>query len=97
MKPRRKKAKLKKAKAAPKKAKPKLEPTLARFNGEIMLLGMKYNIPTPFNSTLFNIVETMAAKGAQPGLCGIEELVDFAKKKAQSSEADQADAETPPR
>jgi 2-dehydropantoate 2-reductase len=67
------------------------------FNGEIMLLGMKYNIPTPFNSTLFNIVETMAAKGAQPGLCGIEELVDFVKKKAQSDEADQADAETPPR
>ena len=39
MKPRRKKAKLKKAKAAPKTAKPKLELPLARFNGELMLIG----------------------------------------------------------
>jgi 2-dehydropantoate 2-reductase len=63
------------------------------FNGEIILLGMKYHIPTPFNSTLFNIVETMAAKGAQPGLCDIEELADFVQKKAQSGQVDQIDAE----
>src|SRR5262245_20280446 len=49
------------------------------FNGEIILLGEKYGFPTPYNSTLFNIVETMAAKGAQPGLYTIEELVDLVK------------------
>src|SRR5215813_6989262 len=51
------------------------------FNGEIILLGEKYNIPTPYNSTLFNIVETMAAKGAQPGLYTIEELVDLVEQR----------------
>jgi 2-dehydropantoate 2-reductase len=53
------------------------------FNGEIILLGEKYNIPTPFNSTLFNIVETMAVKGAQPGLCDIQELADFVERRRQ--------------
>jgi len=51
------------------------------FNGEIILLGEKYNIPTPYNSTLFNIVETMAAKGAQPGLHTIEELADLVEQR----------------
>jgi 2-dehydropantoate 2-reductase len=51
------------------------------FNGEIILLGEKYHVPTPYNSTLFNIVETMAVKGAPPGLCDIEELVDFVERK----------------
>jgi len=53
------------------------------FNGEIILLGEKYRLPTPYNSTLFNIVETMAVKGAQPGLCSIEELSDFVERKRQ--------------
>jgi 2-dehydropantoate 2-reductase len=53
------------------------------FNGEIILLGKKYHIPTPYNSTLFNIVETMAAKGAQPGLCDIQELADFVDRRRQ--------------
>jgi 2-dehydropantoate 2-reductase len=51
------------------------------FNGEIILLGEKYGFPTPYNSTLFNVVETMAAKRAQPGLYTIEELADVIKKK----------------
>jgi 2-dehydropantoate 2-reductase len=51
------------------------------FNGEIILLGEKYHIPTPYNSTLFNIVETMAVKRVQPGLCDIEELIDFVERK----------------
>jgi 2-dehydropantoate 2-reductase len=51
------------------------------FNGEIILLGEKYGFPTPYNSTLFNIVETMAAKGAQPGLYTIEELADLVEQR----------------
>jgi 2-dehydropantoate 2-reductase len=56
------------------------------FNGEIILLGEKYRIPTPYNSTLFNIVETMAVKGAQPGLCDIQELADFVERKRRKLE-----------
>jgi 2-dehydropantoate 2-reductase len=51
------------------------------FNGEIILLGEKYRIPTPYNSTLYTIVETMAAKGAQPGLYTIEELASLIEKR----------------
>jgi 2-dehydropantoate 2-reductase len=64
------------------------------FNGEIILLGEKYHIPTPYNSTLFNIVETMAVKGAQPGLCDIQELADFVRKKAQSGQTSHTEAES---
>jgi 2-dehydropantoate 2-reductase len=53
------------------------------FNGEIILLGEKYRIPTPYNSTLFIIVETMAAKSAQPGLYTIEELADLVERRRQ--------------
>jgi 2-dehydropantoate 2-reductase len=51
------------------------------FNGEIILLGEKYNVPTPYNSTLFNIVETMAAQGIQPGLHTIEELAHLVEQR----------------
>ncbi|MGH9768034.1 MAG: ketopantoate reductase family protein, partial [Blastocatellia bacterium] len=51
------------------------------FNGEIILLGEKYYVPTPYNSTLFNIIETMAAEGAQPGLHTIEELADLVEQR----------------
>ncbi len=51
------------------------------FNGEIILLGEKYNLPTPYNSTLFDVVETMAAEGAQPGLYTIEELADLVEQR----------------
>ena len=57
------------------------------FNGEIILLGEKYNIPTPYNSTLFNIVETMAAKRAQPGLYTIEELVELIEQRRTTPSA----------
>jgi len=46
------------------------------FNGEIILLGEKYGVPTPYNSTLLNIIEAMAAEGADPGLYTLEGLVD---------------------
>ena len=51
------------------------------FNGEIILLGEKYGVPTPYNSTLLNIVETMAAEGTEPGLYTIEELVDQVEQR----------------
>ncbi|MGH9845314.1 MAG: ketopantoate reductase family protein [Blastocatellia bacterium] len=51
------------------------------FNGEIMLLGEKYNAPTPFNSTLFNIVETMAAERVEPGLYTLDELTDLVEQR----------------
>src|SRR6266511_2758896 len=53
------------------------------FNGEIILLGERYGVPTPYNSTLFIIVETMAAKRAQPGLYTIEELADLVEQRRQ--------------
>jgi 2-dehydropantoate 2-reductase len=53
------------------------------FNGEIILLGEKYGVPTPYNSTLFIIVETMAAKRAQPGLYTIEELANLVELRRQ--------------
>jgi 2-dehydropantoate 2-reductase len=53
------------------------------FNGEIILLGEKYGVPTPYNSTLFIIVETMAAKGAQPGLYTIEGLANLVEQRRQ--------------
>ena len=51
------------------------------FNGEIILLGEKYGVPTPYNSTLLNIVETMAAEGAEPGVYTIEELMDQVEQR----------------
>lgn len=46
------------------------------FNGEIILLGEKHGQPTPYNSMLLKIVETMAAEGTPPGLYTIEELLE---------------------
>ncbi len=46
------------------------------FNGEIILLGEKHGVPTPYNATLLNIVETMGMEGADPGLYTMEELQD---------------------
>jgi len=51
------------------------------FNGEIILLGEKHGVPTPYNSTLFIVVETMAAKGAQPGLYNIEDLANLVERR----------------
>lgn len=51
------------------------------FNGEVILLGEKHGIPTPYNSTLHHIVETMAAEGAGPGRYTLEELVDLVEQR----------------
>ena len=44
------------------------------LNGEILLLGEKYHIPTPYNFTLLDIVERMAAEQALPGKYSVSEL-----------------------
>jgi 2-dehydropantoate 2-reductase len=46
------------------------------LNGEIILLGEKHAIPTPYNTTLLQIVEAMAEEKAEPGRYTIEELAD---------------------
>jgi 2-dehydropantoate 2-reductase len=51
------------------------------FNGEILLLGEKYGVPTPYNSTLFNIVETMAGEGIAPGLYSLDELIELVEQR----------------
>ena len=51
------------------------------FNGEIILLGEKYGVPTPFNSTLFHIVETMAVEQTGPGLYSLDELIDLVEQR----------------
>jgi 2-dehydropantoate 2-reductase len=51
------------------------------FNGEIMLLGEKHDVPTPYNSTLLNVVETMALEGQSPGRYDLEELVNLVEQR----------------
>jgi 2-dehydropantoate 2-reductase len=51
------------------------------LNGEIVLLGEKHAIPTPYNSTLLQIVESMAAEREEPGRFTIEELVDQVEQR----------------
>jgi ketopantoate reductase len=51
------------------------------FNGEIILLGEKYDVPTPYNATLLNIVETMAVEQIQPGKHSLEELAGMVEQR----------------
>ncbi|HXG67088.1 MAG TPA: ketopantoate reductase family protein [Blastocatellia bacterium] len=44
------------------------------LNGEIVRLGREQNIPTPYNSTLLEIIRRMTAEGRKPGLYTPEEL-----------------------
>ncbi len=51
------------------------------FNGEIMLLGEKYDVPTPYNATLLNIVETMAVEQIEPGKHRLAELAGMVEQR----------------
>ena len=44
------------------------------FNDEIARLGLKHNIPTPFNSLMVRIINQMADEGKTPGMYTIEQL-----------------------
>ncbi len=54
------------------------------FNGEIILLGNKHHVPTPYNSALLNIVDKMAAAGDAPGKYTLAELVGIVKQQRLS-------------
>lgn len=51
------------------------------FNGEVILLGEKYDVPTPYNATLLNIVETMAAEHIEPGKHSLEGLAAMVEQR----------------
>jgi 2-dehydropantoate 2-reductase len=44
------------------------------FNGEIVRLGRQYNVPTPYNSLLVDLIKDMAAARELPGKYTIEQL-----------------------
>ncbi|GAB4332098.1 MAG: 2-dehydropantoate 2-reductase N-terminal domain-containing protein [Candidatus Abyssubacteria bacterium] len=49
------------------------------FNGEIVKLGKKHNIPTPLNSALVETVERMAREKIAPGAYTVRQLRTMAK------------------
>ena len=51
------------------------------FNGEIILLGEKYGVPTPYNSTLLQTIEEMSSTGSPPGRYDIEELKGLVEQR----------------
>ena len=51
------------------------------FNGEIVLLGERNGVPTPYNATLLNIVEWMAAERLEPGRFKLEELAELVEQR----------------
>lgn len=51
------------------------------FNGEIILLGEKHDVPTPYNATLLNIVDTMAGEGIEPGKHQLDELIALVEQR----------------
>ena len=57
------------------------ETEVGYLNGEIMLLGEKHAVPTPYNSTLFEIVEQMAVQNLPPGHFSIDELQTMIQQK----------------
>jgi 2-dehydropantoate 2-reductase len=51
------------------------------LNGEIVSLGEKLGIPTPYNSTLLETVDRMFAEGLRPGIYSPAELNDLARAR----------------
>jgi 2-dehydropantoate 2-reductase len=51
------------------------------FNGEILLLGEKYDVPTPYNTTLFTLVDTMAGEHQEPGKHPLPELIGLVEQR----------------
>jgi ketopantoate reductase len=49
------------------------------LNGEIVTRGAKLSIPTPYNSTLLEIVNRMFKEGLSPGLYRPRELEDLVR------------------
>lgn len=53
------------------------------LNGEIVRLGERVGVPTPFNSTLLEVVERMAAERTAPGAMEPEQLRSLVAAKAR--------------
>lgn len=51
------------------------------LNGEIILLGEKHDVPTPYNATLLNIIETMAGEHSAPGKHRLDELIGMVEQR----------------
>ncbi len=51
------------------------------FNGEIILLGEKYDVPTPYNTTLLTLVETLATQRGAPGKYSLAELIELVEQR----------------
>jgi 2-dehydropantoate 2-reductase len=54
------------------------------LNGEIVALGKRLAIPTPYNSTLLEIVDRMFEEGLKPGIYSPVELDDFIRSRSAS-------------
>ncbi|PYT09084.1 MAG: hypothetical protein DMF60_03265 [Acidobacteria bacterium] len=52
------------------------------LNGEIVTRGATLDIPTPYNSTLLEIVNRMFEEGLRPGLYGPRELDDLVRSRS---------------
>ena len=55
------------------------------LNGDIVALGEKLGIPTPYNSTLLELVNQMFAEGLMPGIYTPNELNDLIRSRAIQS------------
>jgi len=44
------------------------------FNGEIVRMGQKYGIPTPYNSTLLEMMRELLRRNAMPGLFTLQKV-----------------------
>jgi 2-dehydropantoate 2-reductase len=54
------------------------------LNGEIILLGEKHHIPTPYNFTLLDVVERMAAQHLLPGHYSVSELRQMIERREET-------------
>jgi ketopantoate reductase len=55
------------------------------FNGEIVELGMKLGLPTPYSTTLLGLMQDLLAKKAAPGLYTLKDVVTRVRLLVQSS------------
>jgi len=55
------------------------------FNGEIVLLGEKHGVPTPYNSVLLRTVEQMAASSITPGRYTLDDLEAMVEERRLQS------------
>lgn len=57
------------------------------LNGEVVLMGREFGIPTPYNETIQNVAAGLAVRGEPPGACSLEELQRTAAARARRAAA----------